>query len=438
MSNNIFDSYLKNGCLPSIGGDDSIYKKLNDAAQTVSNQLKEEPTKICSYSLVAIDNDIKEDEPILEDIENSIKEHWQMLRSQFPQMPILLYRAVILRALELLVENNPDENFATIIYLSIVDVYPYFSIAHKEQLILKEFIQRLGDIVETKAIAEWTIDKSDIVTKIPTLNLKLSNSTKINKAKVDEETLKEQLINASDPYIQVGGARRSNHQWTTAHFNQWSTRFAPLAAKGITDVVNKALSEQYKETSPIASEIQTELNKILTKLRKNLQGSMEEAIQSSVAVERRSQLLWWKDTLYSPQLHKSYRKLSKFECVVAMAVDLYYLLPAIFPVSVDYILREVFFEVQGFENNEIAFIDFLSHVDDLENSPFLKKYFKQNESIEGRTNLVSFMEKIMYSKVDIKKELTTSIGILPDKKISYEDISVWILHCLAVDHLTQD
>ena len=53
-------------------------------------------------------------------------------------------------------------------------------------------------------------------------------------------------------------------------------------------------------------------------------------------------------------------------------------------------------------------------------------------------DLASFMQKIIHSKMDMQTELLPSIGVASDKVLSYEDVSVWILHCLSVKRLTQN
>lgn len=391
--------------------------------------LKKEPLKISKYTLVALDNSIAETEPILEEVENIISAKWQMLRSHFENMPIALYRAVILEAISKLVVQKAK--FASAVWFNAIDVYPLLSIPNKEQAVLKEFLDKLGDHVEDSAIKDWKVNNENVDVKLPKFEVKLTKS----EAEVDEAQLTDEMIAASGPTGQDGSARESpNPYWPNSN-NNWSYQFAPRAATGIASVVNDALGEQTENLNKNVEFLQTSLNSYFTELGKNMKNALIEASKSSVAVERRSQLLWWKETLYSKTLHKSYRKLTGFESAIAMAYDLYFLLPDLYPVSVDYILRETFSQIYGSEKKDIKLIDFLTEVAKSEQTDFLEHFFEKGSVEDGRTDLASFMRKIIFSKVNLKKDMVVSLGIKPDTLVSYEEISLWILHSLSASHL---
>ena len=427
----LFDVYQKKGLLPSLGSSDDIYTKLKAAAEEITTALAKEPVKIVTYTLVAFDNDIPENEPVLDEVETVISGHWQMLRSHFSEMPIVLYRAVIMEALSQLVLK--ENKFAVVVWFTAIDSYPLFNISKKEEEILKVFLDKLGDHVEAIAIKEWTIAKETIDVKIPKLELQLVTTD----VKVKESDLLELMIAASGPTGADGQARPNANPYWPNNPTNWSYQFAPKAATGITSVVNGALSLQTTSLNKNTETLQGSLTNFFAALGKNMQAALKESIQSSIAVERRSQLLWWKETLYSKILHKSYRSMTAFECAIAMAFDLYYLLPNIFPISVDYIIKEAYGHVHGFQAEKIELASFLSELDKPANKPFLDSFFKNEKIVSGRTDLYSFMTKIISSKLDIQTEMTTILGIKPQTKVSYEELSVWILHCLSAKHLVK-
>jgi len=362
-------------------------------------------------------------------VEDIISAKWQMLRSHFENMPIALYRAIILEAISKLAASSVKH--ASAIWFTAIDVYPLLNIPSKEQAVLKEFLDKIGDHVEESAIKDWQIVKDNIEVKIPKFEVKLVSV----EIEVDEEQLTEEMIAASGPAGKDGVARdEPNPHWSNSA-PHWSYEFAPRAATGISSVMNVAFSEQTENLNKNVESVQTALNTYFTELGKNVKSALTEASKSSVAIERRSQLLWWKETLYSKKLRKSYRKLSGLESAIAMACDLYDLLPALFPVSVDYILREAFGQIYGSEKHEIKLIDFLNDIAKVDNMEFMQKFFDSRAQGMGRTNLLAFISKIVHSKVDVKKEITPSLGIKPDTLLSYEEISLWILHSLSADHL---
>lgn len=425
----IFDTYQKKSLLPSLGSSDDIYDKLKLAADDLADMLKKEPIKIIKYTLVSLDNTVLETEPIMEEVENIISAKWQMLRSHFENMPIALYRAVILEAISKLAATNVKH--ASAIWFTAIDVYPLLNIPNKELAILKEFLDKLGDYVEESAMKDWQIVKENIEVKVPKFEVKLSKTD----IEADEEQLVEELIAASGPQGENNLARENpNPHWSNSA-PYWSYQFAPRAAAGIAGVMNEAFSAQSENLNKNVESVQKALNTYFIELGKNMKSALTEASKSSVAIERRSQLLWWKETLYSKKLHKSYRKLTSLESAIAMAYDLYYLLPARFPVSVDYILRETFGQIYGPEKKEIKLIDFLNEVAKNENIDFMQKFFGSSTVGVGRINLVAFICKVVNSKVDIKKDIIPSLGIKPDVMVSYEELSLWILHSMSADHL---
>ncbi len=435
MTNSIFNKYQAKNLLPSIGGNDDIYNSLQDAAKAIAMDLGENHAKIPTYALVAFDNQITANEPVLVAVETQIQVHWKMLRSQFTDMPIALYRAVILQAFEHLIIEEPDEDeaddsyfdtdAANIIYLTVNDVFPYINLAQQERDILTTFLQKIGDMAEERAIEEWSVDKSVAKVTMPVLNIK----TQVDSLRVTEAQVKAAIY--------VAGI--NNTIYGNGHLaTQWVDSFFRTAEPGLANLLNGLLSQQSTALSKDTTAIQTELNTFFKSLNTNLQIALEHNIQSAVAVEQRSQLLWWKETMYSRKLRKSYRRLSKFESVVAMAGDLYEILPEIYPISVDYILREAFWQIHGHENNETTLLDFLNEINDSKNKVFLENYFSTSKTSAGRTDLVSFLKRVIYAKMDLEKELPASIGIDPATKMQYEDISVWILHCFTVHSLTQN
>lgn len=419
MSDTIFDLYQTKGLLPSIGGSDEIYKNLMEAAKAIAEDLKKSPAKIPIFALVAIDNQIQENEPVLEVVERSIKSKWKMLRSFFAEMPIVLYRVIILRALELLAKEDNDSKFTFIVYLSLIDIYSCTCFSHQEHELITFFIQKSRKYVDGIINEKWSAPKSKVNLSIPDVIV----SIPARYVEIDENILKNSI------YTSKGSAAYSGLDPT------WVDAFYKKMLPGMTEILNDAFAESGINEEDAAI-IEKQLNEGFLTIKNILKDALYYSVQASISIEQKSQLMWWKEALYSGKLHKSYRKLTKFECTIAMSVELNQMLPDVFPASVDYLLREAFWAIYGFDDNEITMIEFLDQVNANQNASFLKTYLEQPKESTGRTDLVSFMQRIIYAKTDIQTEIIPSIGIQPDRKISYEDISVWILHCCALKRLT--
>lgn len=428
----IFDIYQKNGLIPPLGGSDDIHTKIKQSAEDIAEHLAKTPTDVIPYTLVALDNNIGENEPVLTAVEKMITgNNWQAVRSQFPEMPISLYRAVILQGLENLMNNEPA--LALVIWWAGVDVYPHLDIPHKEKTFLSQFFNEVGDNAEAYAAEEWTVSEKEDKTLMPKLKVEFKNS----ESELNLSLLTNRLSAAS------GKNGKNNQTLTNANpywpnqAQHWSYEFAPRAAQGIKDAVDKALTEQSKLTATDLNKLQTDINAYFTKVDTKIKQKLAKATQSALAVERRSQLLWWKETLYSKTLKKSYRDLSKFESAIAMAVDLQHLLPKVFPISVDFILKETYGQIHGRDKETIKLIDFLKEIDDLKNKNFLSQFFEEGGLEGSRTTLSDFISKIIFSKIDVEKEVSVAIGVSAEKTITYEDLSVWILHGLAAAYFVK-
>lgn len=407
----IFEQYQKKGLLPKLGGSDDIQEKLKKSALDIAEKLQETPHLILPYALVAFDNGVLEGEPVLEAVENDICKHWGALRSEFMEMPIALYRVILLQALEHLVSKNPK--MATIIWFAVSDAYPFLETRQNERTILQPFLHEIGEKAEKLAIEDWTVSKEAVKIDMPTVDFvfnKIEKMVNANKIQAGLEILRS----------------TSNYNTQLLQTDSAANKIVEGLPQGTTDVyinANFAL-------------IKSKVGEYLTEFAKNTELALKSTIQTSIAVERRSQLLWWKETLYSRRLRKSYRDLSLFECAIAMAVDLYDLLPEIFPISTDFLLRETFHQIHGKDQTLIPLQSFLQEVNEEKQESFLKSFFADTK-IEGkRTHLVQMIQKIIYSKVNIPTQMIPMIGIAPNKQVHYAEISVWILHGMAVNRLT--
>jgi hypothetical protein len=87
-----------------------------------------------------------------------------------------------------------------------------------------------------------------------------------------------------------------------------------------------------------------DLSSPLATLAKAVTAHVEKALASfsgaTAGLQRRTNLLWWKEALYSPSAHASYLDLPPFEASALMALDLHEQVPTYSPASVSAFLRE--------------------------------------------------------------------------------------------------
>ena len=86
MANQFLQSFLKTG-LFDIGDSDERLKWLQQSIADLQNKFEEDYSLLPQYSLVALDPNISDKEPILDETETIVTTHWKALRGKYPEMP---------------------------------------------------------------------------------------------------------------------------------------------------------------------------------------------------------------------------------------------------------------------------------------------------------------------------------------------------------------
>ena len=100
--------------LVEIGEEDKRLEWLEAAATELAKALIKTKRKLINYTLVALDDDLPETEPVFAEVEAAVTAHWKALRGKFPETPRQLLRGVILAALDKVKE---DDIAASIVWL---------------------------------------------------------------------------------------------------------------------------------------------------------------------------------------------------------------------------------------------------------------------------------------------------------------------------------
>ena len=326
MDDNFLQSTLKSG-LFDIGDSDDRLKWLQQSVTDLVRFLKKNYTLLPKYSLVALDPNISEKEPVLIEVEEIVTKYWKALRGKYPDMPRNIHRGVILNALMELGSEDPVA--ARIIYLTSTNFYPYAKLG-KEKEIVHTLLTNLGEIAESHAVEEWSLIEEEPKLRIGTLKI---SDFKFGGATIDRDKLKGGLK------VAVGNDPQTNHGSQHGGVGHWGEHFANKSSEAIANSFNSAIESFNKSLTPTA--IEEPVNKFFTSFKKALDENLKSSFASIIAVERRSKLLWWKETLYSPSLRKSYREVSQPILPIIMGSDLNEQVAKITPISVDYLLRDI-------------------------------------------------------------------------------------------------
>ncbi|PZU13934.1 MAG: hypothetical protein DI622_13755, partial [Chryseobacterium sp.] len=325
MENKLLLPLLKAGLL-NIGDSDERLDNIEKSIIDLEALLKENLDFLPSYTLVALDPNINSSEPVIIEVEDIISEHWKALRAKFTETPVQIIRSVIINALYNIGLENVK--IARIIYLTAINLYPFLKFK-KEKPVIELMINELGDIAEKNAVEEWALSKE--IPKIATPKLEIKGLT-VGDIEVDREELENGLLIAIKNNPSTGHG--SNHGGAST----WGTHFADKGSESIANAIEGSLKKLEDSISP--SSISDPINNFFNEFKNSLNQALNKSFSSIQSVERRSKLLWWKETLYSPSLKNSYRSVNEIQQAIIIANDLYNQLPSIVPVSVDYLLRD--------------------------------------------------------------------------------------------------
>lgn len=419
MNNDFLQSFLKTG-LFEIGDNDDRLNKLKESISELQKLFEDDNSLLPKYTLVAIDPNILDTEPTLLTTEEIVIKHWETLRSKYPDMPRNILRGVILNALNNVGINNSYA--ARMIYLTASNLYPYVELNQEKELIEK-MLFTLGNFAEENAIEEWSLNETNSSINIATFKL---NGLKFGEMSIDNIELKSKLLQA------VGNSSQGH---TPAHggTSSWGEHFAQNTSEGITSVFNNALKNFGESLSP--DSIEKPINKFFQDFKKSLDINLKASIASSIAIERRSKLLWWKETLYSSSLKCSYRELNINVLPVVLSYDLSNQVPDITPISVDYVLQEILYLLNDKKNEKITFEEYLKNISEESISNILKSFLKETE-IEGRISITDFIGLFINKRLNIEDfQLRTGIKVTDETSIS--KLAVSLFHDILVKRLEE-
>jgi hypothetical protein len=351
MDSNILQRFLDVG-LFDIGDNDERLKIFHDAASDLAKAIAKEPRKAVSATLVAIDPNVPDDDPALQEAEAAVQEHWKAFRNKYPERPKGLLRPVLLEALEKASVESVEISSA--MWLVAINLLPRLE-GHKERVLVKELLDAKGILMEVEAEKIWAPSGFDADLDLPKISFKLGDKS---EGKTDLKALEKGMSDAAGPHDQNSQAGKDpNPNWSHSG-PAWSYQFAPRAAKTIASAIDKAIAPLVGQSNVIAEQLEPALKKFGKEVREAVGDWVTNAVGSA---RQRSELLWWKEALYSPALRVSYRGLSPAELAVSMAHDLHNIATAPAPQSVEYFLRETVKAVL-FQDPEVSVADVLEGV----------------------------------------------------------------------------
>ena len=333
MSETVLLRFLESG-LVNVGGDDAKLEKLQATAAAVSAILKKTPSKVPSYALIAFDPDAPAADPVVVEVLASLKEQWPTYVNTFASAPISVLRAIILDAL--IEAAREDDRVAIAVAANARNVLPFMETGN-EYAIWVEVVDDIESNVDGRAEEEWSTPSN---IEIPQLQpeavaeIKIGNST----VTVNRDGLKQNFRTAA----------RANNQYPQNNPQGWANNFGDLFADALADV----LDEISANAKVGAVNVSVPLQQLTSKVSNYVTEAMKAFSSATFGLQRRTNLIWWKQALYSPSKQRSYRAFPRTTAAALMALDLYQQIPMFSPASVSAFLEEAVHSLPATQGSE--------------------------------------------------------------------------------------
>jgi hypothetical protein len=398
---------------------DDEFKKLKDAATNLSQNELKKKENVSSYVLCALDPNIKSNDICLERTKVRVIKQSPTVLSQSKDMPRTILRAVILESLYTRALNDID--YARIFWYIGSNVINYYSLGN-EKILLHNLLNEIGEIVEKEAIKDWSLVNSIAVEEIDDFNLKIETAKSIQ---TNVTTFKTEFHNAFQ-HTAWGG---ENPYYHPQNNQNWGNHFTKHGAESISKFVENSIQKQSEALNVISKQI----NEYMSDLTPFFEKISSQAIKGVSSVNNRSQLLWWKESLYSPSMKKSYRELPSEILAFVMAFDLYFIITQNYPISVDYLLKETIKSIIP-SDEEYSFDTFIQNLSKHKN--YIQNLGIKHSYSDNRTSFLNYIISLANDEVIGSENLKSNLGIDSKANIKVEELAVWLFHELQANRVS--
>lgn len=337
MAIDILIRFLGAGLI-NVGGDDAKLDRLKETAVDLATTLKKTPSKAAAFALIAFDPEAPADDPVIKEAAEALQKRWATYVNTFSGTPVAVIRAILLDAL--VHAADEDDKVGVAFVTSARNALP-FTEAGNERAIWNDVVADIERRVDARAEAEWATPSS-ITAPAISFEAPKAVSTGATFGSVDREALTQQIRAAAGQ--QSGG----NPYWAHQNPQQWAQEFSTRLAAAIADVVD-ALSEE-ANVEPI--DLSAPLKGLAQAVTTHVDDTLQAMTVATAGLQRRTNLIWWKETLYSPSARVSYRGMPPSTAAALMAFDLHQQVPTFSPASVAAFLHEAVMSLPSLDHAE--------------------------------------------------------------------------------------
>lgn len=347
MSEDVLLRFLGNGLI-DVGGDDAKLEKLRLTASDLAGSLKKSSSKAVAYALVAFDPQVPADDPVVVEALAALQKRWATYVNTFSGPPVALVRAMLLDALAQ--AAAADDHIGVAFVASARNALPFME-AGAEQAIWADVVAEIEERVDARAEAEWATPSSITVPGLA-FDVPELEAPSVTTGRASRDVLKKEFRAAAGPQsqdpTQGSVATNGNPHWPQAGSAQWVAEFGDRMAKSMAEVIDAVMDKIAIEQADLSEPLRALAASVSTCVDNTLQ-----AVSAATAgLQRRTNLLWWKEAQFSPATRVSYRELPPESAATLMAFDLHQQVPTFSPASVAAFLFEAVVGLPSVDNEK--------------------------------------------------------------------------------------
>lgn len=318
--------FLETGTI-DLKGDDTKLEKLRATAKDLSAALRKVPSKTAYFTMVAADPNIAATDPTVEEAMTALRKQWETVANAFSGRPIGILRAILLDAI---VQAARLDNAIAVAFVNTARNALAHAETADETEIWREAVSEIETKVDARAEAEWATPEMIAVDPLQ-YTPPAPVTTDYEAPTVNQSELKAKIHSAAGPW---GPTNPNPHQFNNP--SAWSQEFANKMSIAIAET----LDGMAEELAPTPVDLSSPLSTLAKAVTAHVDKALASFSGATAGLQRRTNLLWWKEALYSPSAHASYLDLPPFDASALMALDLHEQVPTYSPASVSAFLRE--------------------------------------------------------------------------------------------------
>ena len=415
VSTEVLVLFLKKGLIDLGGSDEKLVKLVSTSAE-LGNILEQTPSKVLSYILVALDPQVSKDDPIVKEALSVLEENWTTYFNTFSGIPTQVVRALLLQAI---VNKSEKNQQVAIAFVSIArNVLSLVGVGNEDD-VWPDLILSIEQELNHQAEAEWAAPESITVEEFsytPSKSIKLPSKD----VTLDRESLQSGIEKASGPNNPKAEVTSGNNVWPNSG-EAWVHKFTPLITTAIADVIDTAFAE-------VQVDFSKPLKELSTAVANHIDSALGSVSGATIGLQRRTSLIWWKESFYSPSAFSSYRQMPTNIAAIVMAFDIFNQVPTCSPASVTAFLYE---SVLSLSTDEVTGqIELAGLIKEIQQSDYTIPFSHYLDDLltkdQGRGLLLSLLKHSSRSSSPNAEGFRNLTGLESDTQLSNSDWASWV------------